>query len=83
MNKITCPYCGYKLPLFIDSNTNINNLSLTCKGRNCKRPFLVLVRRGIQKNQYPSIDTIEAFKVVFGKDYKERILTNFGVYLKD
>lgn len=39
---VTCPYCGKK-NLKINSKTVIHNLSLKCKGSNCKKEFNVCI----------------------------------------
>lgn len=47
-NRVTCPYCGYKMPLSIEEHANCNGVVLSCKGRNCKRVFELVVKDGVQ-----------------------------------
>lgn len=45
--QLTCPYCGYKMPVFYSEITECKELSLQCKGRNCKKLFKVHLKQGI------------------------------------
>lgn len=78
-NRVICPYCGYRLPISYSSNSNCKEISVICKGRNCKRSFNLIIKDGIQKNLVPDSETISAFKQVFGDEYKSHILNVFGV----
>ena len=78
-NRVICPYCGYKLPLSYSSTSCCKEISVICKGRNCKRSFNLIIKDGIQKNLVPDSETVSAFKQVFGDDYKSHILRVFGV----
>lgn len=79
MNQIICPYCGYKLPLFLTTSSNMNSISIKCKGRQCSKIFFPIVKDGVQRNFVPDEETIFCFKTVFGNDYKSHILDKFGV----
>lgn len=46
--KIVCPYCGYELPIFFDEETNCENLIAMCKGRNCKKKFIINIKNNTQ-----------------------------------
>lgn len=48
MTRVVCPYCGYVLPIFITSGSNISGAYIKCKGRGCKRKFSLLVIDGKQ-----------------------------------
>lgn len=38
--KVTCPYCGYKMPLTYDPKTaRCSGVFVRCKGRNCRKVF--------------------------------------------
>lgn len=80
-NRVICPYCGYKLPVYFSSNSSCSEISLICKGRNCKKKFNLIIRDGVQKNVVPDSETIEAFEQVYGSDYKSQIFQSFGVVL--
>lgn len=80
-NRVICPYCGYKLPIYFSSNSNCSEISLICKGRGCKKKFNLIVRAGVQKNVVPDSETIAAFEKVYGSDYKMQIFQSFGVVL--
>ena len=81
MNSVICPYCGYRLPLKYNKTSNVTGISVKCKGRNCKKEFILLISKGKQLNIVPDEQTILAFKTVFGSDYNEHILSSFGVYV--
>lgn len=38
-HQVTCPYCGYKMPVFYDSTAVCRGLFLRCKGRGCRKWF--------------------------------------------
>ncbi len=42
-NKIKCPYCGYKMPLYYDENSICKGVFVICKGRMCKKEFEVKI----------------------------------------
>lgn len=78
-NRVICPYCGYRLPISYNASSSCKEISVVCKGRNCKRSFMLIIRDGVQRNVVPDIETIEAFKKVFGDEYKKHIQDSFGV----
>lgn len=80
-NRVICPYCGYKMPLYYSNDSECSGISLICKGRNCKKRFNLIVQKGVQKNVYPDSETIKAFETVFGSEYKKHILQSFGVFI--
>lgn len=41
--RIRCPYCGYCMPIYYNSQTNVKELWVKCKGRNCKKIFEIKV----------------------------------------
>lgn len=78
-NRVICPYCGYRLPLSYSKFSNCREISVICKGRNCKKAFNIIVEKGVQKNLVPDSEIINSFRVVFGADYKKHIKEKFGV----
>lgn len=69
------------MPLSLIKNSSSKGILVFCKGRNCKKSFVLIVENGIQRNVVPDDDIVTAFKVAFGDDYKEHILSSFGVYI--
>lgn len=80
-NRVICPYCGYRMPNSYSSTAACRGISFKCKGRNCGRSFILIVRDGVQKNVVPDEETIKAFQMVFGDEYKKHILDSFGVVI--
>lgn len=80
-NRVICPYCGYRLPISFSSNSNCKEILVNCKGRSCKKSFNLIIKDGVQKNVVPDDSTINAFRQVFGDEYKEHILKTFGVFI--
>ena len=78
-NRVICPYCGYRLPMWYSSNSNCKEILAICKGRYCKKSFNLIIKDGVQKNLVPDDDIIKAFEQVFGSDYKKHISDKFGV----
>ena len=78
-NRVICPYCGYRLPMWYSSNSNCQEILVNCKGRSCKKSFNLIIKDGVQKNLVPDDDIIKAFEQVFGSDYKKHISDKFGV----
>lgn len=38
--KVTCPHCGYKMPLTYDpKRASCSGVFVRCKGRNCRKVF--------------------------------------------
>lgn len=46
--KVKCPHCGYEMPLLYNEHTECSGLKVRCKGRNCKKEFLVNIRNNKQ-----------------------------------
>jgi len=42
-NKIICPHCGYKMPIFKGQNTKSEGLFVKCKNPKCKRIFEIKI----------------------------------------
>ena len=78
-NRVICPYCGYRLPMWYSSNSNCKEILVNCKGRSCKKSFNLIIKDGVQKNLVPDDDIIKAFEQAFGSDYKKHISDKFGV----
>lgn len=41
MTKVVCPYCGYKMPIFLGPKAVSYDVWVRCKGRSCKKIFEV------------------------------------------
>lgn len=35
LNKVICPSCGYKMPIFLGLSAKSKDVWVFCKGRNC------------------------------------------------
>lgn len=44
LEKVKCPYCSYKMPVFIRKNAVCRGVFVQCKGRNCKKIFEILTK---------------------------------------
>ena len=44
--QVSCPYCGYRMPVFFTKEAECKGLRISCKGRNCKRDFEILIKDG-------------------------------------
>jgi len=42
-NKIICPHCGYKMPIFKGQNAKSEGLFVKCKNPKCKRIFEIKI----------------------------------------
>lgn len=43
--KVQCPYCGYKMPIYCNRDSESHGLWVVCKGRNCKRRFEIKISK--------------------------------------
>ena len=44
MQKVECPYCGYKMPIEYDKQkSKPKRIFVKCKGRNCKKEFEIKI----------------------------------------
>lgn len=41
--KIKCPYCGYKMPLFKSENASCRGIWVKCKNPKCKHKFEIKI----------------------------------------
>lgn len=48
MNRVECPECEYKMPVFYDETANCSGVMISCKGRNCHAFFEVKIKNGKQ-----------------------------------
>lgn len=48
MEKVQCPYCGYKMPLTKNETAECNGIFVRCKGQKCKKVFEVKIKNGKQ-----------------------------------
>lgn len=37
--RVVCPYCGYRMPIYIGKGAHSEKIYVKCKGRNCKKEF--------------------------------------------
>lgn len=37
--RITCPYCGYAMPVYYTEKACSSGIFVRCKGRNCRKIF--------------------------------------------
>nr|DAU75753.1 MAG TPA: cysteine-rich protein [Caudoviricetes sp.] len=45
MDKVKCPYCGYKMPIFVGENAKAEDLWVKCKGRKCGKVFEIKIKQ--------------------------------------
>lgn len=48
MLRVTCPECGYKMPVFYDRRAGSHGVFVPCKGRGCGAFFEVKIKNGEQ-----------------------------------
>lgn len=41
--RLTCPYCGYRMPIEMGQEAVAKQIYVRCKGRNCKKKFEIKV----------------------------------------
>lgn len=41
--KVICPFCGYKMPVFLGPSAVSYDVWIRCKGRNCGKLFEIKV----------------------------------------
>lgn len=46
--QVTCPHCGYRMPIFIAENSESKGTTVTCKNKICKKRFEIIVKAGKQ-----------------------------------
>ena len=47
-HRVTCPACGYKMPIYYDDKAKAYGVTVTCKGRNCHAVFELKIENGKQ-----------------------------------
>lgn len=47
--KVTCPYCGYEMPIEKDKDAEAKGLWVKCKGRNCGKVFEIKLGKAEDK----------------------------------
>ena len=50
--QVSCPVCGYRMPIFFSSAADCKGLYVTCKGRGCKHRFEISVENGKQEKRF-------------------------------
>ena len=48
MNRVECPDCNYKMPIFFSDKAECTGVMVSCKGRNCHSIFEVKIKHGKQ-----------------------------------
>lgn len=48
MNRVECPDCNYKMPIFFSDKAECTGVMVSCKGRNCHSVFEVKIKHGKQ-----------------------------------
>lgn len=43
IEKVTCPYCGYKMPIMYGKDATGSGIFVKCKGKNCKKIFEIKI----------------------------------------
>ncbi len=46
--QVRCPKCGYRMPVYYTEIASCRGVFVTCKGRNCKTRFEVIIQNGSQ-----------------------------------
>ncbi len=46
--KVTCPVCGYEMPIRYSQQAECKGVFVSCKGRNCRCIFEVKIEKGQQ-----------------------------------
>lgn len=50
MRKVTCPFCGYEMPVWYDSaKAACHGLFIKCKGRKCGKVFEIIIKKSSDK----------------------------------
>lgn len=45
MQKVICPFCGYKMPVWLGPEAESRDIWVRCKNRNCKREFEIKIKK--------------------------------------
>lgn len=48
MQKVICPFCGYKMPVWFAEESDAHGIWVKCKNRDCKREFEIKIKQGKQ-----------------------------------
>jgi DNA-directed RNA polymerase subunit RPC12/RpoP len=43
VNRVICPYCGYRMPIEVASVAVAKGLFVKCKGRQCGKRFEIII----------------------------------------
>jgi DNA-directed RNA polymerase subunit RPC12/RpoP len=43
VNRVICPYCGYRMPIEVASAAVAKGLFVKCKGRRCGKRFEIII----------------------------------------
>jgi len=46
--QVTCPACGYRMPVFFTEEAECHGVQVSCKGRDCTNVFEVIIEKGRQ-----------------------------------
>lgn len=42
--RVICPVCGYKMPIFYDHDAKCSGVYVKCKGRDCGKIIEIIIR---------------------------------------
>lgn len=48
MNRVKCPDCEYKMPIFFSNTAECSGVMVSCKGRGCRSIFEIKIKNGKQ-----------------------------------
>lgn len=48
VKKVTCPHCGYEMPLIVSPDAECKGITVRCKNKKCKQVFEIKVNKGKQ-----------------------------------
>lgn len=48
LNRVKCPECDYKMPVFYTDTAECNGVMVLCKGRKCHSVFELKIKNGKQ-----------------------------------
>ena len=43
IDKVECPFCGYKMPITFSKDAKCSGIFVKCKGKNCKKVFEIKI----------------------------------------
>lgn len=46
--RVTCPVCGYRMPISFTEDAECSGVYVLCKGRKCKNVIEIKIKKGQQ-----------------------------------